>query len=411
MLDAVESPLHQEASRSSAEPRSGRCAVTGHMVSLRPLSDSASLVPAWGALSQRALVPNIYYDPAFAIPAADPFGDGVMLAAVHGANGELLAAWPVRVSRRRWGVPLPVLMGWTHPFAASGVPLLDRDHASDALLALLNLPATIGRLPRRAILPLIPEAGPFAELLDAQLTRLRLRQSHTERHDRPELNRGTDPLAHFSSGTRSKLRQEERRLEKLGHLHLEQISDPAAIGEALEDYLALEGSGWKARAGTAIPQSAAETRFMTASVHALAAQGRVRIDRLRIDGTTIASSITYFTGDTAWYAKISYNEDHARNSPGSHLVLRATESLLADPAIQRTDSCAPPLHPLMRKFWPRRFWLSNRTIELCGGDPLFPIASRLERLRPAIRDRINRWRKRGGDAHKATKASQPSSAA
>lgn len=392
MLDAIESPLAREVPRAATEIRTARCVATGCVVTVRPLAGSQDLAPAWDALARRALVPNIYYEPGFAIPAAEPFGDGVMLAAVHGSAGELLAAWPFHVSRMRWGIPLPVLMGWTNPFAALGVPLLDRVHAADALLALLHLPRTLGGMPRRVLLPRIPETGPFAELLAAQLAKLRLRESLTERHDRPELRAGTDPLAHFSSGTRSKLRQEERRLEKLGDLRFEQITDSSEIGEALDDYLALEGSGWKARAGTAIPQSAAQTRFMAASVKALAAQGRVRIDRLRIDSTTIASSITYFTGDTAWYAKISYNEDYAKNSPGSHLVLRATASLLADPAIARVDSCAPPLHPLMRKFWPDRFWLSNRLVELPGGDPLFPAAARLERLRPIVRDRINAWR-------------------
>ena len=46
------------------------------------------------------------------------------------------------VARFRWGVPLPVLLGWTHPFAASGVPLLDKDRADEALTALLNFPAS-----------------------------------------------------------------------------------------------------------------------------------------------------------------------------------------------------------------------------------------------------------------------------
>ena len=128
----------------------------------------------------------------------------------------------------------------------------------------------------------------------------------------------------------------------------------------------------------------------------LAQDGRVRIDRLKLGERVIASSITYRNGSVVWYAKISFDEEFAKNSPGSQLVVKVTEALNADPSISFADSCAPPHHPLMRRFWPERMNLSNRMLELAGKDILFPIAVRLEQQRPIVREHYHsarRWLK------------------
>jgi len=378
-----------------------KCPATGLHVSLRPLDGVREIAPAWSDLAKRALTANIFYEPQFALPARLPFGDGVQLLAIHAdqsPSAPLLGVWPFRLSRLRWGVPLPVLLGWTHPFAASGVPLLDADRADEALTALYHLPSAFPGLPRRALMPLLPDQGPFADALGAVQARLGLREARTEGHDRaiftPRAN--ADTTAHLSSGSRSKLRQEYRRLEKDGPVTLRVVESVRELGPALETYLELEAKGWKGRAGTAIPSSPAETEFMRGVVGDLGVEGRARIDELRLGDRVIASSITYRNGATAWYAKISFDEEFAKNSPGSQLVLKVTEAMNADPSLGFVDSCAPPLHPLMRRFWPERIDISNRLLELAGGDMLFPLAAKLEEQRPKARDYFHaakRWLK------------------
>ena len=73
-------------------------------------------------------------------------------------------------------------------------------------------------------------------------------------------------------------------------------------------------------------------------------------------------------------------------SPGSQLVVKVTEAMNADPSLGFVDSCAPPLHPLMRRFWPERMNLSHRMLELAGKDALFPLAVKLEQQRPKLRE-------------------------
>jgi hypothetical protein len=112
---------------------------------------------------------------------------------------------------------------------------------------------------------------------------------------------------------------------------------------------------------------------------ALSSQGRIKIHRLKLDGTTLASSVAYFSASMAWYAQISFDESQARNSPGSHLVMYVTEELLRDPSVTWADSCAPAGHPL--KFWSESLSISNRLIDASSADPFFRLAVELERLR------------------------------
>jgi hypothetical protein len=391
---------------SAAGLRTATCPATGLHVSLRPLEEGRDIAAAWSELAKRSLSANIFYEPQFALPANLPFGDGVQLLAIHSdqsPSAPLLGVWPFRLVRLRWGVPLPVLLGWTHPFAASGVPLIDTDRADEALTALHHLPSGFPGLPRRALMPLLPDQGAFADALEKVRSKLGLRESRTEGHDRaiftPRAN--ADITAHLSSGSRSKLRQEYRRLEKDGPVTLRAVESPEELGPALETYLELEAKGWKGRAGTAIPSSPAETEFMRGVVSELGAEGRARIDELRLGDRVIASSITYRNGPIAWYAKISFDEDFAKNSPGSQLVLKVTEAMNTDPSLGFVDSCAPPLHPLMRRFWPERMDISNRVLELAGGDMLFPLAAKLEEQRPRARDYFHAWKRWLKDRRKA----------
>ena len=50
---------------------------------------------------------------------------------------------------------------------------------------------------------------------------------------------------------RKELRRQRKRLADTGTLTSTTIADPAALTAALLDFLALEASGWKGRAGTA----------------------------------------------------------------------------------------------------------------------------------------------------------------
>ena len=136
---------------------------------------------------------------------------------------------------------------------------------------------------------------------------------------------------------------------------------------------------------------------MQKAVAGLAAEGQARIDRLFLNGTAIAATVTLASGDTAWCWKIAYNEGLARSSPGVQLVADLTKGLLAEQRPLHVDSCAAPGHPMIDHVWRERLALSDRLIALRPSMVPFALTCRIETLRrlaiaaaKAMRDRLRR---------------------
>ena len=85
---------------------------------------------------------------------------------------------------------------------------------------------------------------------------------------------------------RSHLRRAKRQLEEQGTLELKHYSE--ADPEALENFYALEASGWKGAEGTAIKCDAHTRQFYDAIAQAAARDGYLSLDFLELNGKPIA---------------------------------------------------------------------------------------------------------------------------
>ena len=356
----------------------------------------------WHDLGRRALEPNVFYDPAFALAAAPLFGAdvGAVLVWSKAAPQRLIGLFPARVERR-YGV-LATLTGWTHPYAPFGAPLIDRDEAEAAIVAFLDCVEADAKLPKLLLLRFIATEGPFAAVLSRVLARHGGAMEPFGAYARALLAPGGERvtyLDHAVGGRKLKeLRRQRRRLLDKGQLRTLSDGKGGHIPRALSDYLTLEAGGWKGRAGSAAARKADLRAFMTRAIEALAAQGCAQIDRLMQHGRPLAATITLRSGSTAWFWKIAYEEDVARYSPGVQLTLDTTERLLAEPDIVRVDSCATADHPMIDHLWRERLALADLLI---APSPQalapFRLARRLEALRRAliaaakrVRDRARR---------------------
>lgn len=384
-------------------PRQASRRIAGGLVAaLRPLAADAPWLSAWRALAAAPAFDNLFYDPDFALPAAGPFGHGVVVMLVGDRPPEepglrLLALWPIRVTRRRWGVPVPLALGWMHPFGIFGVPLLDAAEPAKALAALFAGLRALGL--RRAMLTHAPTQGAFADLLSDWAEAAPARRTPFWAHARALLDL-TDKddaaragyLGHLSARRRRRLRQSRERLEEQGPLAFETARTPEALAPALADFIALEGSGWKGRAGTALARRPAEAAFIAAAVAAFGRGDRMRIDRLHRGGRSLALALTFLTRGRAWCLKIAFDEGEARDSPGAQHLHHLTRSLLDDPAVTAADSCAPPDFFLAETFWAERLHLAHILVETAPGDPLYGLAARLETFRATAVRTIKRLR-------------------
>ncbi len=352
----------------------------------RPLASLADIVEPWRRLAAHAAEPNVFYEPGFALAAAPVLGRDVEAILVWSTDTprRLVGLFPFRVTPRRYGVTLPVLMGWTHPFAPLGAPLVDRDAVAAAVESLLDHVAGDATLPKLLLLPLLDEAGPVARALRAAIERRGGAHAAFGRHQRAALQ-PEDGAEHYVERAIGKKRHKEfnrlrRRLGEAGPVTFELSRSPAAVAAALQGFLALEAKGWKGAAGTALVQIPELRRFAETAVDALARQGQARVARLLLGSQPIACIVTLQSGGGAWCWKIAYDESLARFSPGVQAMLELTDALLADETVVFADSCATPDHPMIDHLWRERLAVADLMIALRPGTS-FAVACRLEEAR------------------------------
>jgi CelD/BcsL family acetyltransferase involved in cellulose biosynthesis len=366
-----------------------RYAVGSLDVEWRGLADLQSISSEWRELAARALEPNVFYEPAFALAAAPVFGRGVGALLVWSEAAEprkLVGFFPARIESRRYGVKLPVLVGWNFPYAPFCVPLIEREAAEPVIAAALAHLAADENLPGLLLLPFVSENGPFATALEAIMRRAQMPSADFNRHRRALLAPTAD-RSHYleqalSARRHKELRRIGRRLADAGALMFSVATEPSAVGAAVDDFLALEAGGWKGRAGTAATDDEALRRFLRTAMDGLAADGKVAVNRILVDGRPIAAAIRLRSGRAAWFWKIAYDESFARFSPGVLITVALTEELLDDGTIAHADSCATADHPMIDHIWRERLPLCDRLIAVRPQAP-FSSARYLEAMRSA----------------------------
>jgi CelD/BcsL family acetyltransferase involved in cellulose biosynthesis len=351
----------------------------------RPLADLAGMAAEWRALTDRAAEPNVFYEPDFALPAAAALAPDAGAVLVRGGEPHrLIGLFPCRIETRRYGVWLPLLAGWTHPYGPLGTPLVDRDAVALAVTGFLDHVADEARLPKLLLLPYQAEDGPVAAAFADAVAQRGGRTAAFDRHRRALLAPGGERAGYLDAALggkkRKELRRQRRRLDEAGGVAFALARAPAEVRTALGDFFTLETQGWKGRVGTAAAQDGAVRRFMEAAVTGLAAHGQVRVARLMRGGHAIAEGVLLTSGRGAWFWKVAHDESVARASPGVQLTLDLTDTVLNDAAIDWCDSCATSGHAMIDSIWRERRVLADHLIALGPGRD-FALARAMERLR------------------------------
>ena len=351
----------------------------------RPLAGLAGIADDWRALARRSAEPNVFYEPAFALAAAPALGPDAGAVVVRAAEPRrLVGLFPCRIERRRYGMRLPLLAGWTHPYGPLGTPLVDPDALHPAVAAFLDHVADNRALPKLLLMPYQAEDGPVAAALVDAIARRGGRSARFGGHERALLA-PPDARAGYLDATlgrkkRKELGRQRRRLDEAGGLAFSLASTPADVTGAMADFFALEAAGWKGAAGTAAAQSAAVRQFMESAVAGLAAHSQARVARLLLGGRAIAAGVLLASGRGAWFWKIAHDERAARASPGVQLTLDLTDAILRDSEHAWCDSCATEGHAMIDSLWRERRPMADFLCALAPGLD-FTLACRLEALR------------------------------
>jgi CelD/BcsL family acetyltransferase involved in cellulose biosynthesis len=336
---------------------------------------SAELVPladlrewdrlAWRELADRAAEPNPFFDPDFVLAAARALGehDEVALAVLRDGAG-WTACVPVRRYRRWHRLPLRCLATWRHAYCLLGTPLVAPGHESEALAGIVAALRGAGGS-YFASLDWVSAAGALASSLDSAAPDSAIAFEDFERATLERRPEGDYLDGWVKSKDRRELRRRSRLLgEELGGEP--ELVERGGEAEAIEAFLAIEASGWKGEAGTALASNPAHAQFLRETAAAFHARGALNLVFLEVAGRQVAATCNLLAGGVDFCFKVAYDEDFARFGPGRDLLVRMIDRFHADPSLRMMDSCTDPDNDLYNRLWRDRRPLRTTAIPAPG---------------------------------------------
>ena len=353
--------------------RAGAGAAAKRSLAIYPASAGFELVEELEHLSARAIEPNLFFNPRFLAPAMPRLDDrDVRLAVIRDDDGErsrLRLLVPFTVERTAPPFGAPVLRTWSSPFGPLGTPLVDCDDPAGVIgdfFAMLSRPHL--KLPKVFVLPEVRLDGPFAALVGCHAEAHGLPLALANRVERPHLAAGAEGDDYLRAALGGhhfrELRRLKRRLSEQARLDYTVARQPEEVRLAIETFLALEASGWKGRARTAMAIDRYRAAFVREAAQRLTERDLCRVHQLSLDGRAVASLVVFVESGVAYTWKTAYDEEFARFSPGTLLMAEATRTLLDDPNVDLADSCAVPDHPVMSRMWRERRALGTLVVGL-----------------------------------------------
>ncbi len=298
----------------------------------------------------RAVEPNPFFEPEFVLPAAQHLGGfDVGLLVAEGRDREWLACMPVVPRLKRSRATLPAVTAWrAPPYGCLGTPLVSGPTVELATERLIERALHTSRVGIVA-LPWLGDEGPVAAAV---------RGRQATRHapfERPVWRRGSrgDLEGTLSPHHRREMRRLARRLEEALGAPL-QVRDEALRTGSVEDFMALEASGWKGQRGTALNVDQAHARFFREMCAAFRASGRLQLLELRAGSRVASSKCNLLAGDCVFHFKIAFDEALGPFRPGLQLEVRMIELFQQQMTQTRMDSCAPATNKAFEQLWPER---------------------------------------------------------
>jgi hypothetical protein len=317
-----------------------------------------ALVPEWEALAAEALEPNPFYEHWMLLPALEAYGAGDDFRCIAvWDNGTLGALFPMCL---RWGwrsMPVRALRSWRHRNMLTCTPLVRAKAGTQA--AANYIAAVVGS----GLAPLvefdwIAAGGPFFAALTDAVAERQWPWMLTDAYARALLVRGRDPRECFNSNMKNNLRRWRARLAAAGSLTPVRLAAGDNLATWTDEFMRLEASGWKGRAGTALACREDDRRFVAAVFGEAFRRGQLQISGLDLGGRPLARHIMFSAGEGSFSFKLAYDETHAKCSPGIVAEVENVGQFLETPALRWIDS-----NTARQSTGYARVWKDRRTVQ------------------------------------------------
>jgi CelD/BcsL family acetyltransferase involved in cellulose biosynthesis len=145
-------------------------------------------------------------------------------------------------------------------------------------------------------------------------------------------------LSRLKGDFRRELRRRKRKLASGGTVRFRRLTQADAV--VLERFYALEASGWKGEAGTAIAGAAATRRFYDEIAAAASRLGYFSLYLLEVDDRVIAGHFGLTHNGRYYVPKLAYDEAYSAFSPG-HLLVSEVARDCAERGVQEFEFLGP----------------------------------------------------------------------
>ncbi len=303
---------------------------------------------AWRDLAARALEPNAFFEPGFALSLSrhSPRKARPRFVAIWRVDGEaprrLVGLFPMASARPWLGRRLAAL--WLDRQAALAAPLVDCSCAEEVLTRYFEWLGSAARV-EGVLFPRIVAGGALHQAIAEASRNFGSAPVVIEKFERAALFKGSDRDDLCVRGGSKKalkdLRRRQRRLQEEGALAFTISATAQETRVAAERFLALEAAGWK-RASAFLSQPML-TAFFRSATRLMARDGKCRVATLSLDDRPLAMGIVLESQDRAFFWKIAFDEAHRAAAPGIHLVYELTQALAARESVAITDSAPSPI--------------------------------------------------------------------
>lgn len=366
-----------DSGRIGAEASSGGVPVpdTAHMpgvavrfIRIREALADPLLATEWRALAANAAQPSPFAERWYMNAALHVLEKAdVWLAVVR--DTALLGLVPLVWQKSYAGLPLAHVQNWLNHNAFLGAPLLRKGDGQTfwmALLEALDLTASNALFLHLSGLDC---DGPLVDALALACAGKRRQFARVHSEERALLQHGLSPAAYLETHMRGKkrkeLRRQQNRLSELGTLAFERSDGAMLLDDWIDEFLALERRGWKGANGSALDCADGTRKLFRSALHGAAAEGKLELLALRLDGRAIAMLVTFLAPPGAFSFKTAFDEDYARYSPGVLLQIHNL-ALLDREGIAWCDSCAAQDHPMIDSIWAGRRSIGRYSVGIGG---------------------------------------------
>ena len=366
---------------------------------LHPTEIDAKLISAWADLETRAIVPNAFLSPYFALPAIKHLVSsdnvfGVFVERETAGIPNLVGVALFQTRKPTQSFPLPHLMAFESIHSYLSGFLLDREYVSDVRRMIYDCLAQKKHQWHGLYVNNAPTDDLFTEEAGQIASAFGMKWATYSNWQRATLylkNIDAQPISPPSKHALKDYQRHLRHLQAEGHFEWTLLRGTEPLDKSIAEFIHLEHMGWKGEKGTSLYSNPNHLRFFQEMSKGFNQAGRLFFTEIRLDDVCISSTANLISGQAGFGFKMGWDTQYAKHSPGIVNVTKIMESgkeFLGD--LEYIDSSTTP-ESYVSKIWPERRNLVEGMLSLSTlGKTVISSLSAAKKLKAAFSATVKR---------------------